>query len=586
MRARKSIPPFMSRFVPVVFALFIFGSFSDSTAATLQDPAVLSAALPLYARPHALTLPQAVDLTRQAFLKVGFFKVPDYQENNPDDPSVSEPENRKAGLSKIHVEGFYGRLSVKNPGRFGNTEQSRLYRVTVWLQPDEQGIRFAVTAKNEGVLGRGYVAALKARLEEELNRRLAAFDALKAADPVSVAKKYLTGESLAEHYGFSTLELLKLDYEPPGSPANYLNALQFLSAACPDRVECLALQDDILSRDTFWTALSEPLKHDPLLLVELGRWLKPGHPKYAYYAALLNESASGSVAASSERVPVLSSEALRIESLRDDIFESDRLPEGWRAKGVGSEKGRAIETRLAFKGYEHFRRSCALDVDTEEVLRVRRVSEKLLPYALRKGLDYKIHIYDDTTDWKDKDDNNAFTSGGGILYVSRSLIQELDPQDDAALAAVLAHELGHNEAYHIQRRVMRSNVASVIYQISGIGDLFIPGVSGATQLTGLIILRGFSRADELEADRLGLYVLSKAGYEPEAMSRVLKILSRIDKNRFTGLLDTHPAPPARLKRVEYLLKHREILARTTPGNAGEMFPTRGNALSTGGRYGK
>lgn len=519
-----------------------FGQITPLFAEPPNQATPLNTTSPLFSQPHKLTVPQAIEIAKDSLTKTNFFNVLDYQEG-----------------STVYVDGLYAKLSIKDHSRLmGNLDQSHLYRVRVDVKPQGDTVSFVISAKNEDALGGGYAQVAKAKFEEEFNKRLSFLDKFQAQDPVVVAKRYLAAESMVQDYSFPTLKLMDLDYEPADTFENYLNTLRFLDHTCPDKAECKTLQDDIMKKDTFWSMLGVEAKKNPVILDELGKWLKPDHPKYADYVSLLNDSTA------------FASNSL--DKLNDSKFENDNLPKEWKAKGVGTEKARAIEQQIAFKNYEYFKRSNALDVDTEEVLRVRRIGEKVFPYTLRKGLDYKIHIYDDTLGRKGTGAKiNAFTSGGGILYISRSLIQRIDPQDEAAIAAVIAHELGHNEAYHIQRQVMRNNVAEVIFQLSRVGNVFVPGVAAATQLTEILVLKGFSRADELEADRLGLYVLYKAGYEPEAMGRVMKILSQVTGERFTSLMDTHPAPPARLKRIEYLIKHRDLIEKTNPGNAGDEF---------------
>jgi Zn-dependent protease with chaperone function len=533
------------RFLSLTLALTLATSALASHLAICYADTVSSnpttAKISLYEQPHRLSKVEAVALIKESLGKANFFNLLDYNESG-----------------KTWVEGFYSKIDLKDPTRYlGMQDQSKLYSIRIDIVANEEHfLKFSVTAKNESLVGRKYAETVKAKFEQEFFKRLAGFDKLRAEDPTILATAYLAGQSLVSNYGYTTLKLVGLDYAEPKTWGNYRKTLNFLRKECPQKASCQTLGQDIVAKPEFWELLADEAKKDALTLEEISPWVSESNPNYTRYLALLNESTDYI-----ERP---------LEDLSLSHFENEALPEEWKAKGVGSEKARTLEKAYAFRSYDYYKRTNAFDVDTEEVLRVRRIAQKLFPYALRKGLDYKIHIYDDTKPGTGEK-YNAFTSGGGILYFSRSLLQRIDPQDEAAIAAVVAHELGHNEAYHIQRQIMRVEVANAIVQLSQVGDLFVPGVSDATALTSLLILKGASRSDESEADRLGLYLLYKAGYEPQAMERVMETLYKMSGNRFTSLMDSHPAPPARKKRIHYLISHREVLEKTTPMNASEEF---------------
>lgn len=490
---------------------------------------------------HKLSKAEAVALLKESLEKANFFNLLDYDENG-----------------KSWVEGYYAKIELKDATRYlGLQDQSKLYNVRINIhETQDKGLSFEVTAKNEGIIGKKYAETVKAKFEQEFLKRLAGFDKFRAENPSVIVDKYLKGQNLVPDYGYTTLKIVGLDFTEPNTWPNYQKALRFLHSTCPDKSDCKQTGQSIIQKDDFWQNVADEAKKNATVLEDINVWVPESSIHYPRYLTLLNESTSFTEHS--------------LEDLSLSHFENSNLPEEWKAKGVGSEKAKALEQSLAFRSYDFLKRNNAFDVDTEEVLRVRKIAQKIFPYALRKGLDYKIHIYDDSkpgTGMK----NNAFTSGGGILYFSRSLLQRLDPQDEAAIAAVVAHELGHNEAYHVQRQIMRMEVTNAIIQLSQIGDFFAPGVSSITSLTGRIILQGCSRSDELEADRLGLYLLYKAGYEAQAMERVMETLYKMSGQRFTGLMDSHPAGLARKKRIHYLISHREVLEKTSPLNAGEEF---------------
>ncbi len=118
--------------------------------------------------------------------------------------------------------------------------------------------------------------------------------------------------------------------------------------------------------------------------------------------------------------------------------------------------------------------------------------------------------------------NNAFTIPGGYVYVTRQLLALIN--DEAELAAVLGHEVGHVAARHSSSRSRTSGVTSVLANILGAvtGNARVGQIAG--QAAQLYTLR-FSRQQELQADDLGVRYLSSGGYDKFAMSTVLASLA-------------------------------------------------------------
>ena len=152
-------------------------------------------------------------------------------------------------------------------------------------------------------------------------------------------------------------------------------------------------------------------------------------------------------------------------------------------------------------------------------------------------------------------DNNAFAIPGGYVYVTRQLLALMN--DEAELAAVLGHEVGHVAARHSRSRSRTSTVGSVLAGLLGA----VTGSSSVGQIAGqaaqLYTLR-FSRQQELQSDDLGVRYLASAGYDPLAMSTVLRSLAGqnyIDQRSAGGTgarpewASTHPDPAGRVTRA-------------------------------------
>jgi predicted Zn-dependent protease len=153
---------------------------------------------------------------------------------------------------------------------------------------------------------------------------------------------------------------------------------------------------------------------------------------------------------------------------------------------------------------------------------------------------------------------NAFAVPGGYIYITRGLLALAD--DEAELACVLAHELGHLNALHHAQRQGQTLLANILVTGAAIatGSEAI-GQTGGVLATG--VLRGFSREQETEADELGIRYASRAGYDVTAMARFLGKLraeSQLEAKRHGkspdevdrfNYLATHPAPIERMQHA-------------------------------------
>ncbi|SFR81950.1 M48 family metalloprotease [Sphingomonas jatrophae] len=160
--------------------------------------------------------------------------------------------------------------------------------------------------------------------------------------------------------------------------------------------------------------------------------------------------------------------------------------------------------------------------------------------------------------------NNAFAIPGGYVYVTRQLMGLMN--DEAELAGVLGHEVGHVAARHSAKRqaaAQRNSIFGALAQAaagaflgnSGFGELIGRGIGTGAQL---LTLR-YSRSQETEADALGIRYLVGAGYDPSAMSSVLASLqaqTNLDAraagksaNALPAWASTHPEPGARVAQA-------------------------------------
>ena len=163
--------------------------------------------------------------------------------------------------------------------------------------------------------------------------------------------------------------------------------------------------------------------------------------------------------------------------------------------------------------------------------------------------DFKFFVLDD-------DSLNAFTIGGGYVYIHRGLLPYLNTE--AELAAVLGHEIGHDVARH----PARSQAHGVMLGVGALATAILTGNAALAEMADLgatVWMQGYGREEESEADRLGLEYAAKSGYRPEAMGNAMKVfkaqeafeLTRAkdenrDPNIYHGVFSDHPAPDERI----------------------------------------
>lgn len=149
---------------------------------------------------------------------------------------------------------------------------------------------------------------------------------------------------------------------------------------------------------------------------------------------------------------------------------------------------------------------------------------------------------------------NAFALPTGDLYVTRGLLALAN--DTAEVAAVLAHEMAHVTARHAFDRADKERQAVLVSRI--VTDVLGDAEAGAMSLAkSKIALARFSREQELEADRIGVATLGRAGYDPYGAARFLHSMGRNAALRATGFggsaenetvdfMSSHPATPERV----------------------------------------
>jgi predicted Zn-dependent protease len=175
----------------------------------------------------------------------------------------------------------------------------------------------------------------------------------------------------------------------------------------------------------------------------------------------------------------------------------------------------------------------------------------------------------------DSDVINAFALPGGKVFISRGLLEKFE--NEAQVAGVLGHEIGHVTAQHTDERVTQ---ASLIAFGTGLAGVATRDSGGWAQAVPLIVGAGgqgylltFSRSQESEADTLGLKYMTRAGYDPHGMLEVLGVLRDASEGgQPPEFLSTHPHPETRIDTVTKLLQGPYRDTQNNP--AYQKFPER------------
>lgn len=162
----------------------------------------------------------------------------------------------------------------------------------------------------------------------------------------------------------------------------------------------------------------------------------------------------------------------------------------------------------------------------------------------------------------DSDEINAFAAPGGLILVTRGLIRCCATED--ALAAVLAHEIGHVEKKHGLKAIKKGRLNSALTTLASEGakNLGNDELSKLTEdfqgtigdITSTMVNSGYARSLETEADNAAVIIMKRVGYDPNAF---IAMLEQMKKNGATskggalhGFAKTHPDPQTRINAVK------------------------------------
>jgi predicted Zn-dependent protease len=151
------------------------------------------------------------------------------------------------------------------------------------------------------------------------------------------------------------------------------------------------------------------------------------------------------------------------------------------------------------------------------------------------------------------DYSNAWVTTGNEINITANLLHELSEEQRVAVAS---HEIAHLKAGHYYTQLGVSILTSIGFSVL---NVFVPGAGYSEYLVKPALVGGFSRSQELEADKMGVEYLNKAGYSPEYFLQLLEVFRKQsgEEPEEASYFSTHPTNEERMQQIIKLNKTKE-----------------------------
>ena len=182
----------------------------------------------------------------------------------------------------------------------------------------------------------------------------------------------------------------------------------------------------------------------------------------------------------------------------------------------------------------------------------------------------------------DSEEINAFAAPGGFIFITRGMLK--CAKHEGALAAVLAHEIGHVQEKHGLQSIQKSRITSALTDLALKGVQYKAGEASFILSSSLAIFEGsindivttmvtngYSRAFEKEADQAAVTILRRVGYDPNSLVEMLQAMETLLKPDGKDFAKTHPSPESRMAELE------ETIGAYQPVQASPVTQKRFNA---------
>ncbi len=214
------------------------------------------------------------------------------------------------------------------------------------------------------------------------------------------------------------------------------------------------------------------------------------------------------------------------------------------------------EKKLGREIYEKLEKANALSKNQKVVDYIRKIGAQILAQQQRVPFDFTFNVINSSA-------INAFATPGGYIYIFRGLITLAE--NESELASVMAHEIAHANARHINAMMEKSQKLNMAALAGVIAGALLGGAGGAGAAVAMGTMAGaqtlalqYSREHEEEADRYGMAYLAAAGYDPKSMVDFMKLMRRHEyySNLVPSYFLTHPGTSDRIRYLDNLLEAR------------------------------
>ena len=246
----------------------------------------------------------------------------------------------------------------------------------------------------------------------------------------------------------------------------------------------------------------------------------------------------------------------------------------------------ATEMKMGLDAYRKIKTEIPISSSTKYNSRVQKVGTRIAAVANQPNFEWEFTVFDAPKEV------NAWCLPGGKIGVYTGLFQIV--KSEGQLATVMAHEVGHAIAKHGAERISTGLILAVGQEAiaSAMEDETAEDLENIEQVksaygvaAGLFVMLPFSRKHEYEADRIGLILMGKAGYDPRHAQKMWEAFAEYHREKGASTLEylsTHPSDDKRIAEIKYYmpeaLEHYYRATGRTPPEA----PARGGEMRKGG----
>lgn len=198
--------------------------------------------------------------------------------------------------------------------------------------------------------------------------------------------------------------------------------------------------------------------------------------------------------------------------------------------------------QMGVQAYRQIKAQKSVSGDQRYVGPVNEIGRRIAEVSGRTDMAWEFTVFEDP-------EPNAFALPGGKVGVNTGLFTVAE--NEAQLAAVMAHEIGHAIARHGAERASRQILVQVGQQV--VGSQYPGAADVMAQAATLGLILPFSRSQETEADEIGLMLMARAGYDPRAAVDLWQNFEKAGGSRAPEFLSTHPAPGSRIALLNAMM---------------------------------